>query len=1356
MTDAPEGRAIRVTYATHSSPQAGALISHVTGLLQQQFPLRNVHWRPSPSTRCLRPSATRATGAVSQAPHAIRTLQMLSVNLVPVQAPVDVREPVLARTPCVHLFFVSCDDNDVYRSKVRSEIRNWIASLPSLMPQDFTGMRVPGEEGRDVPAALEPEFLIVLVPPMSEAAPATPPVMGGGAHPAMPGTSQTSASKGPMNRFYNMNKGTVLEKVKADFNSSLHERVVQLPKLPGTVSPAATNDPVLWIELIARMKECVANTIGSLVELQDRTITLYDAQRGQPSWSFSQSFARTEQLIETLEGVELLEDSLTLYQELDQRLAAGLADGTASFPAIGGTDPGDDSLLLLGPLRKPYHTQLEQGTISLFDLRCYLFAQQAMLLGTLGHVLKVIQATPAFIAHVAQMYARYGTAGLPRFFVEAWSFSVALDAVEQCQAWLVEQTNEGDEDPSQLPAFHAAKADLLELAVRQLLRIGLRTGHLPDRDPFRLAEAGGLAYPDASDAPITRKELVEAMDRRDVFDMQLRNLIQRAVLAASFAQQQSRLFRLKYVLASLDMLRGTYDGAAKLFAELLTGDASAAWGPLHAAVHASRLACLRHAERDHGVEWVDANLAALRTVCATRALVRAPQPLDEHALLVALQEESATLDQETTLVGYNGFRLRVVHFRATRADDDDGAWLDVDVFSHLGFPLEVHSVGVYVSNYQQDQLWFQSAPVTLYPGTTSCRVYCAMPAAGFFHVQATQVRLGTHVLLEQLVQGALSLSTLADAQQHEYTRTRIFVPADGDAADVRILPQTHVQLDAPRHAVLEVAAGRNALTASMRIEPGAGVRLAAITAPTTDGAAHVECDGDVVRIEGLAPHTHYRIPLPFAAVPRGGVCELLVTLRYRTQQSHADVERVRVRRLTAALALPLGIQIQDHFRLAHLLSQLTLEASPEAYTRIAAPRITAPESGALQVQLPAAAPAVLIPEEPSAVLLRFTLPEGQHRTAQPETFRLTIAYRGLVEEAQALALLTLAQLPQCAELDRGDQALVHDALVHAIANAIDTPRYAWTGRLGLAPFDPAVWDRHAQQWGWPRDSVKTRILHEVLAALYTRLASASPPGDAVAPLGDDANDAQQRAWDAAQALLTWRTLSLPLDVPLVDVVAAVTVESQAPRAVVAQPIEVEIRIEISLRWGAPKSEGVLPTAEAQAAPEAGAEVAPADAPVDSPKDIQDDAPATAPAAASSGTALQDADDASSSSASSSNSSSSSLSNAAKPLDMRTIRLQYNIGADYVHWIVWGDKKGTFTVPTDTPTYTHTVRATLLPVHAGALLLPRVRVSCVSPTPRSLQCESYMTNGAACIDTLDPVAADSYWVDLAPLDRRVSV
>lgn len=159
--------------------------------------------------------------------------------------------------------------------------------------------------------------------------------------------------------------------------------------------------------------------------------------------------------------------------------------------------------------------------------------------------------------------------------------------MEQCQAWLIERgdatgvdddDNGGDGHLS--PAFHAAKAELLDLARRQLDKIGVAVGHLPRVHPFTMSLHGidrtrrdlpplppeasqdGRASDKISAVPrsssraeqgqITRTELLRAIESREVFDLHYVALTERVVAGWMSGGRIRNVLRLRAVLASLD------------------------------------------------------------------------------------------------------------------------------------------------------------------------------------------------------------------------------------------------------------------------------------------------------------------------------------------------------------------------------------------------------------------------------------------------------------------------------------------------------------------------------------------------------------------------------------------------------------------------------------------------------------------------------------------------------------------------------------------------------------------------------------------------------------------------------------
>lgn len=114
-------------------------------------------------------------------------------------------------------------------------------------------------------------------------------------------------------------------------------------------------------------------------------------------------------------------------------------------------------------------------------------------------------------------------------------------------------------------AFHAAKAQLLDLARRQLDIIGMHVGHLPKALPFLTSlpdYASGATFKDrnlpalpddayASDQKITRDELLQAIQDRQLFDDHLISLTERTAACWDNATMPKKVLKMQASLASL-------------------------------------------------------------------------------------------------------------------------------------------------------------------------------------------------------------------------------------------------------------------------------------------------------------------------------------------------------------------------------------------------------------------------------------------------------------------------------------------------------------------------------------------------------------------------------------------------------------------------------------------------------------------------------------------------------------------------------------------------------------------------------------------------------------------------------------
>lgn len=113
--------------------------------------------------------------------------------------------------------------------------------------------------------------------------------------------------------------------------------------------------------------------------------------------------ANQESLAQSFEAVNLPEDSLIIYEELEAVFIQVVKEQNLSwFGKLGATGPRDDSLPILNTTMKPYREMLRTSSISVFDFRVYLFARQGILLGKLGRITEVAKRGQWFVASLAK------------------------------------------------------------------------------------------------------------------------------------------------------------------------------------------------------------------------------------------------------------------------------------------------------------------------------------------------------------------------------------------------------------------------------------------------------------------------------------------------------------------------------------------------------------------------------------------------------------------------------------------------------------------------------------------------------------------------------------------------------------------------------------------------------------------------------------------------------------------------------------------------------------------------------------------------------------------------------------------
>ncbi|PHH66744.1 hypothetical protein CDD81_5876 [Ophiocordyceps australis] len=427
----------------------------LTPTLVPRLPLRNLHWQshagPLRSIDTLRvelvpgdPDATATTpppaasnSETQQRDDGFQTQQVggqAARSEVPdIQAPAKAaggqrrhQIPGLRRTPYLKVLLVRCDDNESYKTTVRSEVREWIKMHT---PPSSSSKRGSNQEKHD---AFEWLIVHVVIP---NTAAATQPRTGKQSDSAATEKSSTASR-------WRTGSTPLFEKFRSDFNSSSKsapDRIAQVrigindvpydqlprvvPAVPSGYSETDLDAENAWADLVSKFKSLILSSFDRRVTQYEEDIREKDGQRSLPGWNFCTFFILKEGLARGFESVGLIEDALVIYDQLGVGLESVIQEQaltgspeshggamlthTAELKAAVGramealaTDqgyseaedlqsggPAPDRLddVVISPTNKAYRDMILENKVSVFDFCCYIFARQISLLLRLGN-----------------------------------------------------------------------------------------------------------------------------------------------------------------------------------------------------------------------------------------------------------------------------------------------------------------------------------------------------------------------------------------------------------------------------------------------------------------------------------------------------------------------------------------------------------------------------------------------------------------------------------------------------------------------------------------------------------------------------------------------------------------------------------------------------------------------------------------------------------------------------------------------------------------------------------------------------------------------------------------------------------
>ncbi|KAI9703059.1 MAG: hypothetical protein M1820_005931 [Bogoriella megaspora] len=408
--------------------------------LQSRLPLRNLNWKSSS-----RPLRSIDALHVDLIPELVQQNANLAVPANPaasVSSPSDLQKtpaglpspndalktptrqrrhqiPGLHQTPYLRIYLFRCDDKDVYRAAKRQRVKDWIKAHTPLSQGSSSASK---QENHD---AFEWMILHVVVP--DTVAASEPRVSSSTSKESNNASEKASSSS----RWGGKSSGTILEKLKSDFNeSSKHapDRIAQV-RLPKSAVPSGTvpspappvgshgfspqEQDYAWDDLISKMKNLILLSFDRRVAQYEDDIREREAQRSLPGWNFCTFFLLKEGLARGFESVGLVDDALVGYDELSvgldsiirEQASDELNNQAGTFPQI----TEDLHKLLKGELigkapevesgayanafeqplntsKKDYRELILSNNISVFDFKCYIFSRQLALLLRLSNV----------------------------------------------------------------------------------------------------------------------------------------------------------------------------------------------------------------------------------------------------------------------------------------------------------------------------------------------------------------------------------------------------------------------------------------------------------------------------------------------------------------------------------------------------------------------------------------------------------------------------------------------------------------------------------------------------------------------------------------------------------------------------------------------------------------------------------------------------------------------------------------------------------------------------------------------------------------------------------------------------------
>ncbi|KAJ7098036.1 trafficking protein particle complex subunit 10 [Mycena belliarum] len=1041
--------------------------------LLAQLPLRNIHWK-SPS----RPS--------------IRTIQELDISLVPLESLRDEHTSQIPATllekPFLNIYIVTCEDTDLetYKTSIKRQVKDWHSIVTSRKNQEWLILHVVRRDART-----------------------------------------------PSGNFFQL-KGSVLDKLKADFNTDRRDRCVQLAWTAGYDNPAA------WAEFVNKLKDGLLSSFDLAVSQREDDVKRSESQRQMPGWNFCTFFILKESLAGSFQGVNLFEDALLQYDELEASFYQVLKEKNLSwFGTLITPGPNDDSCPLLSISKKPYRDLILANTISVFDFRIYLLARQCELLANLGRINEVSRKAAAFLGAFGRRL-REVEENIPEFFVESWTYSSALSVVDQCDTWSVAQSLQG----AKLSTFNAGKGELLELARNQLDIIGVKVGHLPARPPFSNSpNPPSTSGSPESDKKISNPDILESIKSGDTFYDTYVGITNRAIDMYAKAGRRKFALKLHGSLAALDVHRGRLAAALTTYTSLPAHYAPHMWTSLESLMLSLALDTHAALDKSKDREWIHILLSYLKTHVETvgQDLLMHEEDSTEYIsrLVSEMKRAASTLESDLSHSDHPAISIQVSP-TAKPAGDTDGSFLDVIIHNHLPCIVPIDGIAATLSGRDSERLKFTAHCDAISPGKTEAVLFCPTSSAGTYILDSTEAHM-SHLVFQwahrKILPGGRSPG-------HKNAFTLVRIPKDLLSMDVRLHQPNLIELGKPPTLLVAVSTGRNRVAkASIKLHaPSVTFRYSQVTLTSAQNDANSEAAEECLSIMDLQEASHLELLLPYSDASAFHAMRVDVEVEYVTV-AEPNITRILHLARVVATTLPISVNVEDFFRGNRLFSKFTVSTTSHQHVRIAAAHLQIPAGGLDGVKVVACSPqarsvVTVTPAQPANFLFYLDSVNGPVR----DSLKFRISYRMLREEVEALIEASVEQVTSSLTASLAERVGLVNRLVEALEqDSAWVEMYGLSGELNV----PEVVGELDQS---------DEPLSQVIKLLHEHRHPHPSEGK-------------------------WREIKIPVDVPYMTIVAAARIRlvsststsgissERTPSLYAGQPIPAILTIHTSFHWG---------------------------------------------------------------------------------------------------------------------------------------------------------------------------------------------